>query len=79
MIPTLGQPTRQYGIGAVDYYTGETVVLVRPRKRRREIAPRHSTQPQSMGVRGVFAGRPWDDPPRISMPQPLAIGNPNVS
>lgn len=38
MIPTPGQPTRQYGIGAVDYHTGETVVLVRLRKRRREIA-----------------------------------------
>lgn len=38
MIPTPGQPTKHYGIGAVNYHTGETVVLFRKRKRRREIA-----------------------------------------
>lgn len=38
MIPTPGQPKRHYGIGAVNYHTGETVVLIRKRKRRREIA-----------------------------------------
>ena len=38
MIPTPGQPKKHYGIGAVNYHTGETVVLVRRRKRRREIA-----------------------------------------
>jgi len=38
MIPTPGQPKRQYGIGGVNYHTGETVVLIRKRKRRREIA-----------------------------------------
>ena len=38
MILTPGQPTRRYGLGAVDYHSGETVVLVRRRKRRREIA-----------------------------------------
>jgi len=38
MIPTPSQPTRRYGIGAVNYHTGETVVLIRNRKRRREIA-----------------------------------------
>lgn len=38
MIPTPGQPTKRYGLGAVDYHTGETVVLVRRRKRRKEIA-----------------------------------------
>ena len=38
MIPTPGQPTKRYGIGAVNYHTGETVVLTRTRKRRREIA-----------------------------------------
>ena len=38
MIPTPGQPTKRYGIGAVNYHTGETVVLFRRRKRRREIA-----------------------------------------
>ena len=38
MIPTPMQPTRRYGLGAVDWHTGETVVLTRPRKRRREVA-----------------------------------------
>jgi len=38
MIPTPGQPTKRYGLGAVNYHTGETVVLFRRRKRRREIA-----------------------------------------
>lgn len=38
MIPTPGQPTRYYGIGAVNYHTGETVVLFERRKRRQEIA-----------------------------------------
>lgn len=38
MVPTPGQPTKHYGIGAVNYHTGETVVLFRRRKRRREIA-----------------------------------------
>jgi transposase len=38
MIPTPGQPTKRYGIGAVNYHTGETVVLFRRRKRREEIA-----------------------------------------
>lgn len=38
MIPTPAQPTRHYGIGAINYHTGETVVLIKPHKRRREIA-----------------------------------------
>ena len=38
MIPTPGQPTKRYGLGAVNYHTGETVVLIRRRKRRQEIA-----------------------------------------
>jgi transposase len=38
MIPTPGQPTKRYGLGAVNYHTGETVVLFRHRKRRREVA-----------------------------------------
>lgn len=38
MIPTPGQPTKHYGIGAVNYYTGETEVIFRRHKRRREIA-----------------------------------------
>ena len=38
MIDTPRQPQKRYGIGAVNYYTGQTVVLFRRRKRRREIA-----------------------------------------
>lgn len=40
MIPTPGQPDKYYGIGAVNYHTGETVVLFPQHKRRREIAQR---------------------------------------
>jgi putative transposase len=38
MIPTPKQPTRRYGLGAANWHTGNTVVLVHRRKRRREIA-----------------------------------------
>jgi transposase len=38
MIPTPGQPTKHYGLGAVNYHTGETLVLFRKRKRCKEIA-----------------------------------------
>jgi len=38
MIPTPMQPTRRYGLGAVDWRTGEAVVITRNRKRRREVA-----------------------------------------
>ncbi len=40
LIHTPAQPTRHYGIGAVNDHTGETVVLVRRHQRRREIAER---------------------------------------
>ena len=38
MIPTPGQPDTYYGIGAVNYHTGETVGQFQRRKRRKEIA-----------------------------------------
>ena len=38
MIPTPRQPYKRYGLGAVNYHTGETVVIFRRRKRRREVA-----------------------------------------
>lgn len=38
MIPTPQQPYKRYGLGAVDYHTGRTVVLFRRRKRRLEVA-----------------------------------------
>jgi len=38
MIPTPGQTNKRYGIGAVNYHTGETIVVFRRHKRRREVA-----------------------------------------
>lgn len=38
MVSTPGQPKKHYGIGAVNYHTGQTLVIFRKRKRRREIA-----------------------------------------
>ena len=38
MIPTPGQPDKYYGIGAINYHTGETVVQFQRHKRREEIA-----------------------------------------
>lgn len=38
MIPTPGQPKVHYGLGAINYHTGETVVIIRRRKRRQEVA-----------------------------------------
>jgi putative transposase len=38
MIPIPGQPTKRYWLGAVNYHTGETVILIRQRKRRKEVA-----------------------------------------
>lgn len=38
MISTPGQPYKRYGIGAINYHSGETVVIFRKRKRRAQIA-----------------------------------------
>ena len=38
MMPTPGQPTKHYGLGAVNDHTGETVVLFGRHTRRKEIA-----------------------------------------
>jgi transposase len=38
MIATPRQPYKRYGLGAVNYHTGETVVIFRQRKRRKEVA-----------------------------------------
>jgi hypothetical protein len=37
MIPTPMQLTRRYGLGAVNWRTGETLVIMRHYKRRREV------------------------------------------
>lgn len=38
MIPTPHQPYKRYGLGAVNYHTGETLVIFRDHKRRSEVA-----------------------------------------
>jgi putative transposase len=38
MIPTPGQPNKHYGIGAVNYHSGQTLVIIRKRKTREQIA-----------------------------------------
>jgi transposase len=38
MIPTPAQPVRRYGLGAVDWHSGEAIVLTRRHKRRHEVA-----------------------------------------
>jgi transposase len=38
MLNTPQQPYKRYGLGAVNYHTGETLVLVRQHKRRSEVA-----------------------------------------
>lgn len=38
MIPTPGQPKKHYGIGAVNYHSGETVLRLEKRKKREQIA-----------------------------------------
>lgn len=38
MIRAPGQPKKNYGIGAVNYHTGQTFVIFKKRKRRKEIA-----------------------------------------
>jgi hypothetical protein len=38
MVPTPAQPTRRYGLGAVDWHSGEAAVVTRRLKRRREVA-----------------------------------------
>jgi transposase len=37
-IPTPGQEERAYGIGAVNYHTGETVMITRKHKRKGDVA-----------------------------------------
>lgn len=38
MIPTPGQPKKHYSIGAVNYHSGQTVVITRKHKTRQQIA-----------------------------------------
>ena len=59
MISTPGQPTRRYGIGAVNYHTGETVVILRPHKRRREIAELLQTLVDKHSTGTIYVA--WDN------------------
>jgi putative transposase len=59
MIPTPGQPIGYDGIGAVNYHTGETVVLFGRRKRRREIAKLLETLMEGHPTGTVYVA--WDD------------------
>ena len=59
MMRTLGQPTQHYGIGAVNYHTGESVVLFRRRKRRREIAERLQTLVDKHPQQTIYVA--WDN------------------
>ncbi len=52
MIPTLTQPDKYYGFGAVNYHTGETIMQFQRHKRHKEIAQlleallkKHPTEP----------------------------------
>jgi transposase len=59
MIPTPGQPKVHYGLGAVNYYTGETVVLIRKRKRRMEVAELLQTLVDKHPTGTIFVA--WDN------------------
>lgn len=59
MIPTPGQPIKYYGIGAVNYHTGETVVLFERRKRRRETAKLLETLMEKHPTGTVYVA--WDN------------------
>jgi transposase len=66
MISTPGQPKKHYGLGAVNYHTGETVVLFTRRKRRREVAELLQTRVDkhptgTIYVAGDNAGTHQDD------------------
>lgn len=59
MIPTPLRNRKRFGIGAVNYFTGETVVLFRPRKRRQEIVQLLETLLQKHPVGRIFLV--WDN------------------
>ena len=59
MIATPAQPRRRYGIGAVNYHTGETVVHFRRHKRRREIAELLETLLEKHSTGTVYVA--WDN------------------
>src|SRR5450755_2912519 len=59
MIQTPGQQTTYYGIGAVNYFTGETVVQFQQRKRRQEIAQLLATLVEKHPTETIYVA--WDN------------------
>jgi transposase len=59
MIPTPGQPKVHYGLGAVNYHTGETVVIIRKRKRRFEVSELLQTLVEKHPTGTIYAA--WDN------------------
>ena len=59
MIPTPGQQSTSYGIGAVNYHTGETVVQFQQRKRRQEIAQLLATLVEKHPTETIYVA--WDN------------------
>lgn len=59
MIRTPGQQTTSYGIGAVNYYTGETVVQFHPHKRRLEVAQLLQTLAEKHPTGTIYVA--WDN------------------
>lgn len=59
MIPTPGQPKAHYGLGAVNYHSGETVVIIRRRKRRLEVAELLQTLVDKHSTETIYVA--WDN------------------
>lgn len=59
MMPTPGQPDKYYGIRAVNSHTGETVILFRHRKRRKEIAERLQALVEKHATGTIYVA--WDN------------------
>jgi len=59
MIPTPGQPKVHYGLGAVNYHTGQTVVIIRKRKRRLEVAELLQTLVEKHSSGTIYVA--WDN------------------
>ena len=59
MISTPRQPYKRYGLGAVNYHTGETLVIFRRRKRRCEVAELLSALLDKHPTGTVFVA--WDN------------------
>ena len=67
MIETPAQPKKRYGIGAVNYHTGETVVLIRSRKRRRETAELLEALLEKHPMGTIYVA--WDNKLLVCWPQ----------